>query len=152
MAMILPDKIKLTHKVLANVAKEWTFEHPVRNQHFADRMLAFMTTNEGIGLAAPQIGVSRRLFVMHIPELGPRVCFNPEAHDATTDQTMTIGEGCMSFPGDSVFVTRPRKLWARYQDASGNWHEEELEGLAAICYQHELDHLNGITMHDRKDS
>ena len=152
MGMILPDRLRLTHRVLKKPAKPWTFESPARSQNFAEHMLKFMHDQGGIGLAAPQIGVSRRLFVMHLPELGTRICFNPEIHWPTEDQTITIGEGCLSFPGDSVFVTRPRKILARYQDSQGNWHEEELEELAAVCYQHEHDHLDGITMHDRKDS
>lgn len=151
MGMILPPRIRLTHRVLKNQAKLWTFESPARGQNFAEHMLKFMHEQEGIGLSAPQIGVSRRLFVMQLPGSAAKFCFNPEIHWPTEDQTITVGEGCLSFPGESVFVTRPRKVLARYQNAHGDWHEEELEELAAVCYQHEHDHLQGITMHDRRD-
>jgi peptide deformylase len=148
MAMIIPNKFKLSHRVLKNVAKTITFEYPVQLSQLAIRMHEFMATNDAIGLAAPQIGISRRLFVMNVNGV-PRTCFNPEAHWATEDQLFEFKEGCLSFPKEFITLSRPRKILARYQDFLGNWEEHELEELEAVCYQHELDHLVGITMHDR---
>ena len=151
MALILPKQIKITQRVLKNVAKPITFEYPAQLAKLAMDMHEFMARKDAIGLAAPQIGISRRLFVMNA-EGRLLTCFNPEALHATVDQTMTFMEGCVSFPDEYVETDRPRKILARFQDFMGNWEEHELEGLAAVCYQHELDHLNGITMHERKKS
>jgi len=109
-----------------------------------------MQENHGMGLAAPQVGISRRVFVMDVNGV-KRTCFNPEAHWATEDQLFEYDEGCLSFPDEFLTIRRPRKILARYQDCFGNWEEYELAELEATCYQHELDHLNGVTMHDRHD-
>lgn len=151
MALILPKQLKLTHRVLKNVAKPITFEHPVQLSKLAIDMHELMAKENGIGLAAPQIGISRRLFVMNVNGV-PRSCFNPEILHPTTDQLFTYNEGCLSFPKVFFDISRPRKILARYQDFLGNWEEHELEELEAICYQHEYDHLDGIVMHDRYES
>lgn len=149
MALILPKQIKITQRVLKNAAKPVTFEYPAQLAKLALDMHEFMAKKDAIGLAAPQIGISRRLFVMNV-EGKTLTCFNPEALDATVDQTMPFLEGCLSFPDEYVETQRPRKILARFQNFMGTWEEMELEGLAAVCYQHELDHLDGITMHERK--
>jgi peptide deformylase len=151
MALIIPKKIKVTQRVLKNVAKPVTFEFPAQLAKLAIDMHEFMNKQDAIGLAAPQIGISRRLFVMNV-DGQMLTCFNPEALHATEDQTMTFMEGCLSFPDEYVETNRPRKVLARFQNFMGTWEEHELEGLAAVCYQHELDHLDGITMHERKKS
>ena len=148
MALIIPPKFKLTHRVLKNVAKPVTFEYPAQLANLAIRMHEFMIANQGIGLAAPQIGISRRVFVMNVNGM-PRSCFNPEAHWATEDQLFEYEEGCLSFPDEFFVLSRPRKIMARYQNFMGEWEEHELEELESTCYQHELDHLDGIVMHDR---
>jgi len=148
--MILPQRLKLSRKVLYQEAQPvHPNDDPRKIKTLCSMMHDFMLKNDGIGLAAPQVGISRRILVMNINGV-QRTCINPEAHDATTDQTMWYEEGCLSFPGETVRTCRPRKIWARYQDEHAQWHEEEMEGLVAICYQHELDHLNGIVMHDRQ--
>lgn len=148
MAIIIPSKLRLTHKVLKNVAKPISFDDVRPLIRLSTMMHDFMLKENGIGLAAPQVGISRRLFVMNVNGI-VRTCFNPEVHDATTDQLFEFEEGCLSFPNEFLPIARPRKIWARYQNIHGDWIEEEMEELVAICYQHELDHLNGITMHDR---
>jgi peptide deformylase len=140
--------MKLTKKVLYRAAKAIdSFEHPSHNQFLAEQMFVFMKKNLGIGLAAPQIGLSKKLFVMEIDSVR-RVCFNPEITDHSTDLTEYV-EGCLSFPQDECTIKRPSAVSVRYQTAAGTWVEEQLQGLEARCFQHELDHLNGITMHDR---
>ncbi len=151
MGMILPSRLKLSHRVLKNVAKPVTFEDARPLMRLATMMHDFMDQQQGIGLAAPQVGISRRVFVMNVDGVR-RTCFNPEAHDATTDQLFEFNEGCLSFPNEFLTISRPRKIWARYQDIHGEWIEEEMSELMATCYQHELDHLDGITMHDRVSS
>lgn len=151
MAMIIPARLRLTHRVLKNVAKPVTFEDARPLMRLSSMMHEFMRQEGGIGLAAPQVGISKRVFVMNVQGV-ERTCFNPEVHDATTDQLFEFEEGCLSFPNEFLSISRPRKIWARYQNIHGDWMEEEMEQLVAICYQHELDHLDGITMHDRVNS
>ncbi len=148
MAMILPKRLKLTQRVLRREAKPVTFEHVGQLMMLSTAMHDFMTANDGIGLAATQVGIARRMFVMNV-EGRARTCINPEALWPTEDQTVRYREGCLSFPDEFVETERPRKILARYQNVHGEWVEEELEELDAVCYQHELDHLNGITMHAR---
>lgn len=136
-----------TKRVLRNRAKPCEFDYPVANQTLADDMLLTMRRSRGIGLAAPQIGISRRLFVMDTGQ-GPRLCFNPEILDSS-DELIQMAEGCLSFPGESCTITRPRWVQVRYQDSQGTWTESRLSDLEARCFQHELDHLDGIVMQDR---
>jgi peptide deformylase len=151
MALIIPARLKLTRKVLAQIAKPVTFEDPRSIKRLAEMMHRFMSSNDAIGLAAPQVGIGRRMFVMNVAGRA-RTCINPEALWPTTDQLFEFKEGCLSFPGEMISISRPRKILARYQDEHGTWHEEEMSELESTCYQHELDHLDGITMHIRAQS
>jgi peptide deformylase len=110
-------------------------------------MFGLMRRENGIGLAAPQIGLSKRLFVMSV-DGHDRACFNPEIV-SSSDVFAEFEEGCLSFSGDSCILKRPDEIRARYQNHFGDWVEADLLGLEARCFQHELDHLEGITMHDR---
>jgi peptide deformylase len=148
MDMIIPTKLKLTNKVLYREAKPIVFDNPGQLARLSTMMHNLMDRENGIGLAAPQVGIAYRMFVMHVN--GRRItCFNPEAHWATEDQPFEYEEGCLSFPGEFYKITRPRKILARFQNIDAVWCEEELSELESTVYQHELDHLNGITMHDR---
>ena len=143
----ISQKIKLTKKVLYNVAKPMDFDYPQQNLIMANRMHAFMRDNDAIGLAAPQIGISRRVFVMQVGEVAFN-CFNPEILESG-DELMTFEEGCLSFPDEFLTITRPREIKVRYQDHTGATVIKTLRDTASICFQHELDHLNGIMFHDR---
>lgn len=124
-----------------------TFDKYLHNLRCVDQMIKCLRKNSGIGLAANQVGMNKRLFVMLINhEL--YVCFNPEIIEFSAD-TVKFTEGCLSFPNDRCEITRPKKILARYQNARGQYDHKELDNLVARCYQHELDHLNGITMHER---
>jgi peptide deformylase len=105
-------------------------------------MLALMHGNNGIGLAATQVGHSRRIFVMCISGR-TRLCFNPEITESGT-VFADYDEGCLSFLGDQCTITRPDWVRVRYQDPSGAVTEDTLVALEARCFQHELDHLDGI--------
>jgi len=140
--------MKLTNKVLYQPAKAVEdFAHPSRNEFLAGQMFSLMKKNYGIGLAAPQIGLRQRLFVMEVDQV-KRVCYNPKVTESSADLT-EYPEGCLSFPGDECKIYRASAVTVRYQNTQGIWIQEQLDGLAARCFQHELDHLNGITMHDR---
>ena len=139
--------MKLTRRVLFRAGRLAGFEWPYQNQRLADEMLAFMRHAGGIGLAAPQIGRSLRLFVMEV-QGRTRICFNPEIVEASQN-TADFPEACLSFPNEQCIIKRPDTIIVRYQDADGVWTETNLVGLEARCFQHELDHLDGITMHER---
>ena len=139
--------MKLTKRVLYNRAKPVTFASVFQNQQLADHMVRFMNKEQALGLAAPQIGLAKRVFVMNVNGRERR-CFNPEIIESS-EILEGFDEGCLSFPGESCTLTRPSAVTVRYQDADGTWNEDRLAGLEARCYQHELDHLDGITMWDR---
>ena len=139
--------MKLTQRVLHNRARPVNFDYPVKNQLLSQDMIQFMHQENGIGLAAPQIGISKRIFVMEIAER-QWACFNPEIIQSSQN-IVDFNEGCLSFKGDSCIIARPDSISVIYQDHHGEWYSEVLDGLAARCFQHELDHLDGITMWDR---
>lgn len=139
--------MKLSHRVLFNRARGVDFRYPWQNRRLADEMVRLMRSSRGIGLAAPQCGISRRMFVMEWQGV-VRQCFNPEICEVSTEQ-VCLAEGCLSFPGDQCTIIRPQWIKARYQDAAGTWSEEKMDGMLARCFLHELDHLEGITMWQR---
>ena len=117
----------------------------------ADDMLETMYDAPGVGLAAVQIGELRRMFVMDLAdeESGPqpRVFINPEVVWAS-EELSTYEEGCLSVPEIFDGVERPARVRVRFLDRDGNTVEEEAEGLYATCFQHELDHCNGVLFLD----
>lgn len=139
--------MKLTQRVLHQRAKPVQFQYPVQNRSLEQQLFECLRQEKGIGLAAPQVGIKSRVFVMEI-EGQKWACFNPQIEK--TSSTLTeFNEGCLSFKGDQCTITRPDEIAVGYQDFQGNWHHEVLSGLSARCFQHELDHLNGVTMWDR---
>ena len=139
--------MKLSRRVLHKKGRTVEFRWPWQNQRLIEDMHDLMRRENGIGLAAPQIGISKRVFVMDVHGV-KRSCFNPEVTHSSTELA-DWDEGCLSFPGEHCIIKRPIWVRTRYQNHLGDWQEETLEGLAARCFQHELDHLEGITMWDR---
>jgi len=119
-------------------------------------MFETMYDAPGIGLAAVQVGVPKRVLVMDLhepPEEGaepvkePRVFINPEIL-THSDEEVPYTEGCLSVPDQYAEVMRPDRVRARWLDEQGEAHDEELDGLLAICLQHEMDHLEGVLFID----
>ena len=113
----------------------------------ADDMLETMYDAPGIGLAAPQVGVAKRLIVLDcVKEEGgaprPLVMFNPEVL-AASDEVSTYEEGCLSIPDQYAEITRPDAVDVAWIDRDGQERRETFDGLWATCVQHEIDHLNG---------
>ncbi len=110
----------------------------------ASDMIATMYAAPGIGLAAPQVGVNVRLFVMDCSkhEHPPRVFLNPSIVEFSAEQEI-LEEGCLSLPEQFADIERPRSCRIAYMDMAGQAHEVDLEGIEARCAQHEIDHLNG---------
>ena len=118
----------------------------------ADDMLETMYDAPGVGLAAPQVGVSSRLIVLDcVKEEGekprPLIMFNPEVVSASDVQN-TYEEGCLSIPDQYADVTRPKEVEVRWIDRDGSERSETFDGLWATCVQHEIDHLNGTLFID----
>ncbi len=126
----------------------------------AHDMIETMQASHGVGLAAPQVGHSLRLYVFcdemedaegH-SELGPpQVAINPVISHPSKEMEESM-EGCLSIPGIRVHVSRPRSIHIRYQNLVGAWVEQELVGFIARVNMHENDHLNGVLHVDRAPS
>lgn len=113
----------------------------------ADNMLTTMYEAPGIGLAAPQVGIGKRLIVLDCEkgdDAAPRplAMFNPVVV-AASDEMSTYDEGCLSIPDVYADVTRPEAVTVRWMDLNGAEQEETFDGLWATCVQHEIDHLEG---------
>ncbi|WLS09904.1 peptide deformylase [Shinella sumterensis] len=117
----------------------------------ADDMLETMYDAPGIGLAAIQIGVARRMLVLDVSKDGedkqPLVFINPEIVSAT-DARSVYEEGCLSIPDYYAEVERPAAIKVRHLDRDGKEQLTEADGLLATCLQHEIDHLNGVLFID----
>jgi peptide deformylase len=134
-----------------------------------DDMLFTMYRYEGVGLAGVQVGVLKRVLVMdidyeededaimhhgrtcshvHVKNTNPRFFVNPEIIEFSKENS-AFKEGCLSFPDARSEVVRPKKVKVKYFDWDGEEKLETMEGLMAVCIQHEIDHLNGITFVDR---
>jgi peptide deformylase len=114
-------------------------------RRLAEDMLETMYDAPGIGLAAPQVGVLRRLIVMDCIKEGPpepMVLINPQVVWGSEDLT-TYEEGCLSIPDQYAEVKRPAEVQVRWTDLEGKEQERQFAGLWATCVQHEIDHLDG---------
>lgn len=120
-------------------------------RRLAADMLETMYAAPGRGLAAPQVGHLVRLFVMDVAwktgDPAPLVFINPEI--ALSGDRVSGPEGCLSIPGPVTGIERSSKVHARWTDLAGAAQEAEFDGFAAICIQHEFDHLDGILTLDR---
>ena len=116
----------------------------------ADQMIEFMHIEDGIGLAAPQVGLRDSIIVVDISpieeEEHPRAFINPQIVSAEGESV--IEEGCLSIPGVREDVKRPESIQLVYQDVNGKRYEKEYDGWLARVLQHEIDHLNGILFVD----
>ena len=108
-------------------------------------MVPVMYEAEGIGLAAPQVGIQKRLFVYDIGER-PQTVVNPEIFDS--DGEWAFEEGCLSVPGLSFEIIRPKQVHLVGRDLEGNEVSVEADELLARLFQHELDHLDGVLLLD----
>lgn len=165
----VPDPVlKETAQVVENI------DSAVQTQ--VERMIATMYGDAGIGLAANQVNLLNRIFVMDLPEgmwqhgpevngvltiqagyrsgareeelvKNPRAFINPEVV-WTSEKKSIYDEGCLSIPNLYGEVIRPAQVCVKFQDEKGNTHEEEFDGLDSHCVQHEIDHLNGVLFID----
>jgi peptide deformylase len=134
--------------VLREPAKPVTEFGPSLRKLFDD-MVETMLDAPGVGLAAPQVGISLRLFVFDDGETGPTFVANPELSAATGE--LLEDEGCLSIPGPYYPTPRSARILCRGQDLEGRPFEMVGEGLLARIFQHETDHLEGMLYIDRLD-
>jgi peptide deformylase len=148
--MALRDIIILPDKRLRQVSE------PVKKtdkevRRLVEDMFETMYDAPGIGLAAIQVGVPKRVVTLDLAKKderkNPQVLINPEIL-WTSEDTTTYEEGCLSIPQVYEDVERPAQVRVRYRDLEGKEHEVEAGGLLAICLQHEIDHVNGVLFID----
>ena len=116
-----------------------------------ERMQLLMKDAQGVGLAATQLGMLRRVFVFEPDDEGPRAVVNPQLLDPSAEKEIDE-EGCLSLRSVRVPVERSVKVTIEGKDPTGKGVRHELEGLAARVVQHELDHLDGVLIIDRTDA
>ena len=141
------DVVTLGNEVLREEAKpvescDQALEDTVR------QMIVLMREKKGVGLAAPQVGISRRFFVTEAVDDRPRVFVNPEIIE-TSQETVNGEEGCLSLPGVWANVARPYSVKVQAQDTTGKIFHLNAEGWLARIILHENDHLNGLLFVDR---
>ena len=136
---ILTDKDPALHKICKPVT---AFDSKLHK--LLDDMTETLVESGGVGLAAPQVGILRRVVLVDIGEEEPEILelINPEMLETSGEQYGP--EGCLSVPGKYGLVKRPNVAKVRAQDRNGEWYEVEGEELIARCFCHELDHLDGI--------
>lgn len=140
------------HETLIMPSEDWVFDDLNESKSIATAMIDFMVKEKGIGLAANQVGINKKVFVMGSHNIDgfpkPFAVFNPKILQVSED-TSLYDEGCLSYPGLFLKVKRPQAVIVEYQDEEGIVHTSEMNGLIARCFQHEFDHLNGICFVDR---
>ena len=140
---ILTDKDPALHKTCKDVVN---FDE--RLHKLLDDMRETLIDSNGVGLAAPQVGILRRIFLVDVGLDGEQIIefINPEILE--TDGEQEGAEGCLSVPGKYGLVRRPYWVKVRAQDRYGDWFEAEGEEIIGRCFCHENDHLDGIVYTD----
>ena len=150
---ILPILVAPDPRLKAKAVKVEAIDDTIRT--LMDDMLETMYEAPGIGLAAPQVGVSKRVVVLDVAGKddppAPMVFANPEVIWESEERN-TYEEGCLSVPKQYAEVERPATVKVRFLDRDGVQHEIEADSLLATCIQHEIDHLNGTLFIDHLSS
>jgi len=132
---------------LLEVSEEWNFRIDGSPEELVRAMSTFMTANGGVGLAAPQVGIKKRIFIMgNFIKLV--ACINPKIVSLSDERDNDL-EGCLSFPDLFMKVKRPTTAVVQYYTVSGELVERELTGFECRVFLHEYDHLIGVTFDQR---
>ncbi|MFT7414070.1 MAG: peptide deformylase [Methylophagaceae bacterium] len=154
------ELIQLGHPNLRRRAEPLSEILTAETQHLLDQLFKFVISKNGVGIAAPQVDINQRIFIMcsrpnlrypDAPEMAPTFVINPEII-WRSDDIEKGWEGCLSLPGLRGFVPRHRVIKVQYSSRSNERIEVEYTGFIARVFQHELDHLNGIVYIDRIES
>ena len=138
--MKLVDK---SDKILKTVCDEHIISE--ESEKLVYDMIVAMQEHDALGLAAPQVGENTRLMIIGHKDTGFVVCINPEWEVAEDSEDEEFLEGCLSFPGLELTITRPNKIIGTFTDLKGMRKSSSFVGVWAQAFQHECDHLNGIT-------
>jgi peptide deformylase len=151
MIILRKDKLNLvepTDEVMHKAPQRFNFEADGDSaKSVANVLFERMKQLGGVGLSANQVGLDMSLFVMGLGELKIAV-FNPIIIKYSKEEE-SFNEGCLSYPGIMLAITRPTKITATYQDETGKFIEQEFNGLTARIFQHEYDHMNGTDFTNR---
>jgi peptide deformylase len=143
-------KIRIIGDQVLRENAEQVTEFDEKLKYLTEEMIEIMHASEGIGLAAPQVGKSKRLLVTDITpvekESEPMVFINPVILESTGE--IVLEEGCLSVPGIREEVTRPEEILLKYQTVEGIEKSERFDGWMARVLQHEIDHLDGVLFID----
>ena len=141
------ELLKENDQQLLEVSDLWDFEFDGDPTELVTSMAKFMTANGGVGLAAPQVGIKKRIFIMgNFMKLV--ACINPMIVTLSEDRFADL-EGCLSFPDLFMKVKRPSSCVVQYYSTEGTKIERELTGMEARVFLHEFDHLMGVTFDQR---
>jgi peptide deformylase len=146
--MIL-DLVKYNHPLLSTPAPVIDFNGDVDFEAFDRNMLETLNAHGAYGLSANQVGLPWRAFAMASPS-GGAVLYNPRIVDAS-EASQELEEACLTFPGLVLKVTRPRIIKVRYSLRDGTVITKKFQDFTARVFQHELDHLNGVTIIDKME-
>ena len=138
--------VKWPDPVLVQRCAPWDFQNPPEQVDFLmSEMIETMAKSGGIGLAANQVGIPYRLMAMHVQATGEYITlFNPEII-ATSELQYIANEGCLSFPGVVLDISRPKTVTVKYVDHLQMEHTRTFVEIDAKCFLHELEHLDGKT-------
>ena len=144
------------HKTLNEVSSDWNKEDSIEGyndmEKFEYDMIKLMIESRGMGLAANQIGITKRFFAIGSETFdklkNPVIMWNPSVVRESEEKTLDE-EGCLSFLGVFVKVERPKQVTVQWQNKKGETLMQHLDGMESKCFQHELDHLNGITFNTK---
>lgn len=142
------DLVPETDPILKEVMPEFDFTNPpVNANEFASTLVETCKNYKGYGLSANQCGFRYRVFVMGAED-NYVAFFNPSIV-LKSKKEVHMEEGCLSFPYLGLKITRPEEVAVTYQDFNGEWKQANFSGISARCFQHELEHLNGIVYTSR---
>lgn len=136
--------------ILRTQSEPWDFEKDGSPAELVKAMTDRMLASKGIGLAAPQCGVMKNIFILGSPRQ-ILVCINPMIITVSEEREMEI-EGCLSFPNLWLKIKRPKSCVVKFQNVDGTITERELSGLMSRVFLHELDHLYGVTFDEKSAS
>jgi peptide deformylase len=144
------------HKTLLETSTPWHKEDSIEGYNDIERFeydyVKLMLDEKGMGLAANQVGITKRFFAMGHETFDTfkkhAIIWNPKLISQSEEQVVDV-EGCLSFKGIWLKVKRPKKVEVQYETIQGETKFAKLDGMESKCFQHELDHLNGITFNQR---
>ena len=144
------------YETLIQTSTAWTDDDSIEGytdiQQFENDMIKLMLNERGMGLAANQIGITKRFFAIGHETFDTfqkhAIIWNPQVINASEEKAIDV-EGCLSFKDIFVKVERPKVIEVQYETTKGTKETARLDGMESICFQHELDHLDGITFNKR---